>query len=269
FMIALLIISLVVSYLVFSFRFEDVEAYFSNYFKNWKGVFKKNVALNLRIHRALKLLAFPLYFALPLFIIVLAIQLISGDSLGTIWQPYATLYSRSFDQINTDFVTLLIGTGAGSVAYNGGTLFSQIISANGLIGIVAYALIFSFGIYQSIKRICNINIRGHRFLVDFVASIYVMLIPIMGIVITEVEPTATRNNMNLHIHYFFLMIIWWICLAIVSGLNKNNIVEFTVNRIRKGKTKFARLLVKIFALTLFLISYILIYTVLKNVGTLL
>ena len=245
-----LITSLIISYLIFSFRLDKVANYLKTYIPTLKiflnSLIKFKFFSRKNIDNLIKIVLLPTLFSLPITIVLLSLLIISDTGKLEAFNNVLMSYESALKRISESLLTLITGVGASQVSVNYPFVASVLI-ANGLLGLLGYILVFGFGVYKGIKLL----IKEQSSLKNICIVTILLFIPILSLFI---YPSL------------ILLVIWWIVFSIILNPKLKNNFKYSPEIKKTGKV---REIIKIVVLlTLFIICYILVYTVNNNVGIL-
>jgi hypothetical protein len=253
-----------VAYFVFAFQLDRVinptRFIPAQLTKTAKDIFNKREISTNHLYRLYSVLVNLLVFGLPVLFALTAIALISDEAnLDLITDAWNTI-PEAFSSINDSITTTFTGKGA-SIATANTSLISSIIEGLGIAGLLAYLGIFVFAIFHATKNIILIPAKSS--LTERIIFAFILIsIPLLGLF----------SYVSL-----LLITIWWVVFSI-SLMQRNVSIEgktsknFILNppikplRIWKFRSRITESVRLIIMLTLFLICYILMYTVLDNLG---
>ncbi len=250
---AVVITSLIISYFVFSFQFEFISMYLKNYFTNIKKFMLnlRNIFSVEQANRFLKITLLPLLIILPISILILALFIINDSTRTSIFSEIISSYELAYTRVNDDLITLITGTGAGQTSSNF-PFFSSVLIANGIIGLVAYTILYSYGIIEAIKSLLKEAESYKALLVKISLATTIVFIPVLSIFI---YPSI------------FAIFIWWIAFSILLKNDFNQKFIYSAE-VSKSEGRISKIFKPLSLLTLFIICYILVYTVIDNLGIL-
>ncbi len=257
FLTSLVITSLIISYFVFSFGFDHLSNYLSNYRKDLISIFesiRKFKFINSEVfQKVLKILILPSLIILPITILLLALFLIGNGIRTEVFNGVLISYETAFSRINDDLITLITGTGAGLTTVNF-PLGASIIIANGILGVIGYLVLYIFAFIESIKLLIKESKTLLQFFVKVCLTTVIIFVPIFSLF---AYPSL------------FVILSWWVVLSLIlENKYKNKFIYTPEIESSIKQRRFTKIIKTLSLLTLFIISYILVYTVINNIGIL-
>lgn len=250
-LVSLLILSLIISYLVFSFNFSTLIKYFTDLKNTMLALTNNTRDLNISaiIHNLAKILILTVILMFPLLLIIFGLNLINGNlsSMSLVFNSY----TESFNLINTEFLTLITGVGAGNITQNA-PFFSSVILANGILGIAGYTMLFLYIFINVIKKL-TIETHGLHFLYSVTISSIIIIIPIYGLF----------SKLG-----FLEIITFWFLATVFLSSKLTKKFQKELISVEAEQSTIKRYLNLGILLTVILILFILVYTLISNIGVL-
>lgn len=206
----------------------------------------------------IKLLVTHSFIIFALFIVILVIR--TNDVLTTFETPVRAI-SSSFKLVSADFLTLLSGFGSGgTVAAK--SQFASLIEGHGILGLMAYFILFIFGLYSGLK-IAFDELQGKTV---FTTKSIISIFAVFNIVFLTILSFFSYVG-------YLLMILWLINFGIVCTLlTKHNFSKYSefvkITSLSKKHIKaglYTRYLLSVISIAF---TFFLIYSVLEIAGNL-